>query len=149
MSDTIFGKIIAGEIPCHRVYEDDQVLAFLDVNPLAPGHTLVIPKEPAETLDALSDEFNEAIRKVGAGGIRRMNRLGFYPDDGEFRIHCHAQPHLVQMFSRLDAPATKSLHCLVTGIDQAAFYVPQAVFAPESLAVDPACMNGLAFCWWR
>ena len=45
MSDTIFSKIISGEIPCHKVYEDDYVLAFLDINPLAPGHTLVIPKE--------------------------------------------------------------------------------------------------------
>ena len=44
-AETIFDKILAGEIPCHRLYEDDQVLAFLDVGPLARGHTLVIPKE--------------------------------------------------------------------------------------------------------
>ena len=49
MADTIFGKILAGQIPCHKVYEDDKVLAFLDINPLSTGHTLVIPKEPAET----------------------------------------------------------------------------------------------------
>ena len=47
MADTIFGKIISGHIPCHRVYEDDRVLAFLDINPLSVGHTLVVPKEPA------------------------------------------------------------------------------------------------------
>jgi histidine triad (HIT) family protein len=64
MADTIFGKIIRGEIPCHRVYEDDQVLAFLDVNPISRGHTLVIPKEPAETLDALSDDAAAAIGRV-------------------------------------------------------------------------------------
>jgi histidine triad (HIT) family protein len=64
MADTIFSKIIAGEIPCHRVYEDDQVLAFLDIGPLSRGHTLVIPKEPAETLDALSDESAAAIGRV-------------------------------------------------------------------------------------
>ena len=46
MADTIFGKIIAGSIPCHKVYEDAQVLAFLDIAPLSRGHTLVIPKEP-------------------------------------------------------------------------------------------------------
>ncbi len=61
MADTIFQKIIDGEIPCHKVYEDDHVLAFLDVNPLSKGHTLVIPKEPAETLDQLSDESASAI----------------------------------------------------------------------------------------
>ncbi|HEX7701550.1 MAG TPA: HIT domain-containing protein, partial [Kofleriaceae bacterium] len=53
---TIFAKIIRGEIPSHKIYEDDHVLAFLDVMPIARGHTLVIPKEPAETLDKLSDE---------------------------------------------------------------------------------------------
>ncbi len=64
MADTIFKKIIAGEIPCHRVYEDDMVLAFLDINPLSRGHILVIPKEPAETLGELSDEAAAAIGRV-------------------------------------------------------------------------------------
>lgn len=64
MADTVFGKILRGEIPCHRIYEDDQVLAFLDVNPVSRGHTLVIPKEPAETLDVLTDEASAAIGRV-------------------------------------------------------------------------------------
>lgn len=64
MAETVFAKIIDGEIPCHRVYEDDRVLAFLDVNPLSRGHTLVIPKEPAETLDALSDESAAALGRI-------------------------------------------------------------------------------------
>ena len=64
MSETIFSKIIRGEIPCHRVYEDDSVLAFLDIGPLSTGHTLVIPKEPAVTLDALSDESAAALGRV-------------------------------------------------------------------------------------
>lgn len=64
MPDTIFAKIIAGEIPCHRVHEDDRVLAFLDIFPLSVGHTLVIPKEPAVTLDALSDDAAAAIGRV-------------------------------------------------------------------------------------
>lgn len=64
MADTIFSKIIAGTIPCHRVYEDAHVLAFLDIAPLAPGHTLVIPKEPARTLDELSDEAAAALGRV-------------------------------------------------------------------------------------
>jgi histidine triad (HIT) family protein len=64
MSETIFGKILSGAIPCHKVYEDERVLAFLDVNPLSSGHTLVVPKEPADTLDALSDESAAALGRV-------------------------------------------------------------------------------------
>jgi len=64
MPETVFTKILRGDIPCHRVYEDDRVLAFLDVNPIARGHTLVIPKEPAETLDQLSDDSAAAIGRV-------------------------------------------------------------------------------------
>ncbi len=64
MSDTIFAKIIRGEIPCHKVFEDEHVLSFLDVGPLSVGHTLVIPKEPAVTLDGLSDEASAAIGRA-------------------------------------------------------------------------------------
>jgi histidine triad (HIT) family protein len=64
MADTVFGKIIQGQIPCHKVYEDEQVLAFLDINPLSVGHTLVIPKEPAETLDQLSEGAAAALGRV-------------------------------------------------------------------------------------
>ena len=64
MSETVFTKIIRGEIPCHRVWEDERVFAFLDIAPLAPGHVLVVPKEPAPTLDALSEESAAAIGRV-------------------------------------------------------------------------------------
>jgi len=64
MPETVFAKILRGEIPCHKVYEDEHVLAFLDVNPLSDGHTLVIPKEPAVTFDQLSDASAEAIGRV-------------------------------------------------------------------------------------
>ena len=64
MVETVFAKIVRGEIPCHKVYEDDKVLAFLDINPLTDGHTLVVSKEPAETLDRLSDESAAAIGRV-------------------------------------------------------------------------------------
>ncbi len=49
-TDNIFAKILRGEIPCFNVYENDHVLAFLDIMPRAPGHTLVIPKAPARNL---------------------------------------------------------------------------------------------------
>jgi histidine triad (HIT) family protein len=64
MADTVFSKIIKGEIPCHRVYEDEWVLSFLDIFPLSAGHTLVVPKEPAVTLEQLSDESAAAIGRV-------------------------------------------------------------------------------------
>jgi histidine triad (HIT) family protein len=48
--NNIFAKILRGELPCHKVYEDDKVLAFLDIMPRAPGHTLVLPKAPARNL---------------------------------------------------------------------------------------------------
>jgi histidine triad (HIT) family protein len=64
MADSVFEKIIRGEIPCHKVYEDDKVLAFLDINPLSTGHTLVIPKEPAATMDRLSDDSAAALGRV-------------------------------------------------------------------------------------
>jgi histidine triad (HIT) family protein len=64
MAETIFKKIIAGQIPAHKVYEDASVLAFLDIGPLSRGHTLVVPKEPAETLDELSDESAAALGRV-------------------------------------------------------------------------------------
>lgn len=55
MAETVFSKIIAGQIPCHRLYEDDRVLAFLDIEPLSPGHALVIPKVPCRTLDEVDE----------------------------------------------------------------------------------------------
>jgi histidine triad (HIT) family protein len=48
--NNIFAKILRGELPCHKVYEDDRALAFLDIMPRAPGHTLVLPKSPARNL---------------------------------------------------------------------------------------------------
>jgi histidine triad (HIT) family protein len=64
MPETIFSRILRGEIPCARVYEDEHVLAFLDIGPLSAGHTLVIPKEEAATLDQLSDESAAALGRV-------------------------------------------------------------------------------------
>lgn len=104
MAETIFSKIIAGDIPCHRVYEDDQVLAFLDVNPLSPGHTLVIPKEPAATLDQLSDDAAAAVGRVlpriaravmAATGTEAFNVLqnnGPTAHQAVFHVHFHIIP---------------------------------------------------------
>ena len=104
MADTVFGKILRGEIPCHRVYEDDAVLAFLDVNPLSRGHVLVIPKEPAETIDQLSDDAAAACGRVlprlaravmAATGARAYNVLqnnGPEAHQAVFHVHFHIIP---------------------------------------------------------
>lgn len=52
---TIFSRIVAGEIPCHKIAEDDRFFAFLDINPLAEGHTLVIPKKEVDYIFDLDD----------------------------------------------------------------------------------------------
>jgi histidine triad (HIT) family protein len=84
MPETVFGKIIAGSIACHKVYEDEHVLAFLDIAPLSRGHTLLIPKEAAATLDLLSDESAAALGRVlpricraviAVTGVREYNVL--------------------------------------------------------------------------
>ena len=104
MAETIFKKIIDGKIPCHKVYEDKHVLAFLDIQPLSPGHTLVIPKEEAETLDQLSDEASAAIGRVlpricraiqKATGIPHFNVLqnnGSIAHQAVFHVHFHIIP---------------------------------------------------------
>lgn len=59
---TIFSKIVAGEIPSYKIAEDDKHYAFLDINPVAPGHTLVIPKKKVSYLFDLSDEEYTALQ---------------------------------------------------------------------------------------
>lgn len=61
MADSIFTKITKGEIPCHKVYEDDKTLAFLDIHPAQPGHTLVIPKKQVDEFQDLDDEYYQAL----------------------------------------------------------------------------------------
>jgi histidine triad (HIT) family protein len=58
---TIFTRIIRGEIPCYKIYEDDQTLAFLDIHPAVPGHTLVIPKVEVDKIYDLTDEDYQAL----------------------------------------------------------------------------------------
>lgn len=104
MADTIFSKIVRGEVPCHKVYEDELVLAFLDVNPLSRGHVLVIPKEPAVTLDELSDESAAALGRVLPRLCRALKRVtgmtaynilqnnGSGAHQAVFHVHFHIIP---------------------------------------------------------
>ena len=106
MADTIFSRIIAGEIPCHKVYEDDRVLAFLDINPLSAGHTLVVPKEEVAHLDQLSDEAAAAIGRVlprlcravlaatGAAAYNILQNNGREAHQAVDHVHFHIIPRL-------------------------------------------------------
>jgi histidine triad (HIT) family protein len=106
MAETIFSKILSGEIPSHKIYEDDKVFAFLDINPLSPGHTLVIPKEAKATLDQLSDESSAAIGRVlprlcravmqatGATEYNILQNNGPGAHQAVFHVHFHIIPKL-------------------------------------------------------
>lgn len=100
----IFAKILRGELPCVKVYEDDHVLSFMDVYPQSKGHTLVVPKEPARNLLELSEaSASRAITRVQT--IARAVRTAFDPDgvivtqfngapagQSVFHIHFHIIP---------------------------------------------------------
>ena len=103
---TIFDKIVAGEIPCHRVYEDDHVLAFLDIGPLSDGHTLVVPKEPAAQLHDLGEASAAALGRVlprlcravmqatGATDYNVLQNNGTAANQAVFYVHFHIIPKL-------------------------------------------------------
>jgi len=79
MEDSIFTKIIKGDIPCEKVYEDDKTMAFLDIHPIVPGHTLVVPKVQVDQFDDLSEEDYAAVwatvRKVARQIKQRLGSV--------------------------------------------------------------------------
>lgn len=108
--NNIFAKILRGEIPCHKVYEDDKTLAFMDVMPQAAGHVLVIGKCPAVELTDLPLEYATAIfataQKVikaqravlGVQGVVQMQLNGKDAGQSVFHYHMHLIPtHLHQL----------------------------------------------------
>jgi diadenosine tetraphosphate (Ap4A) HIT family hydrolase len=98
----IFARILRGELPCNKVYEDEHVLAFNDINPLAPTHILVIPKGSYVSWDDFSDRASDAeigafVRAIGAiaraaglvePGYRVLANVG--PNSGQEVPHLHA-----------------------------------------------------------
>jgi histidine triad (HIT) family protein len=101
---TIFDRILEGEIPCHKLYEDDAVLAFLDIAPLSPGHCLIIPKERAALLHDLSSDSAAAIGAVlprlaravmeatGATAYNVLQNNGAEAHQAVFHVHFHIIP---------------------------------------------------------
>jgi histidine triad (HIT) family protein len=102
--NNIFAKILRGEAPCVKVYEDDASLAFMDVMPRADGHTLVIPKVPARTLFDIDAQnlahLAPAVQKVGRAVMSGMQAEGLLlqqfnePASGQqvFHLHFHLLP---------------------------------------------------------
>ena len=72
---SIFSKIIAGEIPCYKIYEDEKTLAFLDIHPETPGHTLVVPKVEVDKLYELQMEDYLAVMKTVKMLASRMEKI--------------------------------------------------------------------------
>jgi histidine triad (HIT) family protein len=105
-TNNIFAKILRGELPCHKVYEDEHTLAFLDIMPRSPGHTLVIPKAPARNiLDIDPESFAHVIRtakKIAIAGKKAFNADGitlqqFSEQAGGqvvFHLHVHVMPRV-------------------------------------------------------
>ncbi|HDP4194646.1 TPA: HIT family protein [Staphylococcus aureus] len=104
MSETIFGKILTGEIPSFKVYEDDYVYAFLDISQVTKGHTLLIPKKAfanifetdEETMKhigaALPKVANAIKRAFNPDGLNIIQNNGEFADQSVFHIHFHLIP---------------------------------------------------------
>ena len=77
MQDSIFTKIISGDIPCHKVYEDAKTFAFLDIHPIQPGHVLVVPKQQVGFIwDMEADDYQALMATVQKTGKRLREVLG-------------------------------------------------------------------------
>lgn len=96
MQDSIFTKIIKGEIPCHKIYEDEQTLAFLDIHPVQPGHTLVISKKQVEFVWDLDDQTYQAVMSTTKKIALRLRQVLGVPYVSERIVgtdvpHAHVQ----------------------------------------------------------
>ena len=110
--NNIFAKMLNGDIPCHKVYEDDETLAFMDIMPQAKGHVLVIPKQEAVDLADLEPEFAAAVlmtakkvmqaqRQVFARqGIVQMQLNGSEAGQTVFHYHVHLIPSSIHELGR-------------------------------------------------
>lgn len=103
-TDCIFCKIIAGDIPCFKLYEDNKTLAFMDINPASEGHALVIPREHCKDIYAVSDEAISATAKtaikiakavektLNPDGLNLLQCNGAAAAQSVFHFHMHVLP---------------------------------------------------------
>ncbi|AUG48740.1 HIT family protein [Haloarcula taiwanensis] len=117
--DCIFCQIVAGDIPGRTVYEDDTVLAFLDANPLSPGHTLVIPKAhherlndtPADVAGAVMSTLHELVPAVEAAVDAPASTVAFNNGEEAGQEVPHVHGHIVPRF---EDDGGRPIHALVT-----------------------------------
>lgn len=130
MEDSIFTKIIKGEIPSHKIYEDDQTFVFLDIHPVTRGHALVIPKQQVEFLWDLDDETYQAVMataKKMALRIRDVLAVAYVGVQVEGTGVPHAHVHLIpfndasQYHQRADMAAEPDHADLAVIAEQLAF----------------------------
>lgn len=107
MSETIFSKILDGSIPSHKIYEDADTYAFLDISQITPGHTLVIPKVPSYSLLETDDELAAKVFKVATKLAKHIVKVlhadgcniltNAHPVSGQevFHFHVHIIPRFV------------------------------------------------------
>jgi len=96
--DCVFCKIVRGELPAHVVYEDKYTIAFLDIKPVAPGHTLVMPKEHHVNLEAIPSELlckvMQAVKKVGSAIKEKLPTEGYNASTNNDPIAGQVIPHI-------------------------------------------------------
>jgi histidine triad (HIT) family protein len=114
--NNIFAKILRGELPCYKVYEDDKALAFLDIMPRAPGHALVLPKAPARNLlDIVPDDLAHvmkvaqkiakvSVQAFGADGVTIQQFNESAGGQVVFHLHVHVIPRKIGV--AMKPPAT-------------------------------------------
>src|SRR5450759_5729793 len=106
----VFARILRGEIPCYRVYENPHTLAFLDIMPRSPGHTLVIPKAAAcGILDIAADDFAEVARtakKIAVAAVRAFDAEGVivqqFSEAASGQVVFHLHMHVMPMTTGVD-----------------------------------------------
>lgn len=104
MAECVFCRIISGELPCWKIWEDESVLVFLDINPVTEGHTLVIPKSHAGDISGMSVQETDALARVlrkmapavmkaaGAQGFNILNNCGSVAGQAVEHVHFHIIP---------------------------------------------------------
>jgi len=131
-ADCIFCRIVAGEIPSKRVYEDDHAIAFLDLDPFKTGHTLVVPR--AHVSDALADADvlasiapaiaatgNLLVEKLGASGMNVLSNVGEDAGQSVFHLHVHLVPRYADdagmgaLLTRAASGDLDEVHARITG----------------------------------
>ena len=84
MEDCIFCKIVAGEVPAKKIHEDEEIIAFDDINPQAPVHVLVIPKKHIATLNDLGEEDHDLMGRMAMAAVRVAKLKGI--EDSGYRL---------------------------------------------------------------